>query len=208
MASVSLTFRGTTPRQLASRIKRLPRQIEQRMIEQPAKRLAGRGRNGLLKTTSREVRRGLAAPAKMIESPRMMSVKAIRKGRGHWIVRLILRARMIPISAFRPHYSAGREAGRGDRYGRGTAYTMYRGRRERAEHVFEKPSQVGRKKVFWQRDPVENPAARIRAWRGIALANYFRNEEGRGELPALKRSWIDAFKGEIRRASTRVFGSR
>lgn len=209
--TIELKFKGTTPKQLLNRIRRIPHDIQRNLIEAPAKAIARKGQ----RTVSSEMREKLNLSDRFLREN--ITGTVIRRGNRSVTARIRIKSRMAPIRMFRPHYFAGAEAQRGNTYGRGTAYTIYKGQRQLAGNVFQRPS-VANPNIsptagfrygandYLTRGSSDDEKWPVRPWRGINVANYYRNDVGRRELPHLRSEMTRLVRQEMRARSARVFG--
>lgn len=205
MPAVEMKHVGTKPGQLESKLRKHVENIEKKGIIVTANKLA----RMMPKVLSKEIRRKLNVSDRFIRQKRAIVAKVIG-GRLNRTVRVSIKTIMIPISEFRPKYSAGREAGLSQQYGTGTQYTIYKGQRETAANVFQRPSVAnvdiepsplfsGGPSDFYTRHAGEDRA--FRRWRGLALSNYYRNVVGRQQLPQMKRTVIAEVKALVLKRS-------
>lgn len=191
--SFLVQVRGTTPAALARRLRRIPQQIRQQAIQRPTTRL----RREIPKEIDKDIRKTVAISQANIRQLGVLTsfVRNIPNGKK---IRTIIRSRMIPLEMLRARYFPGREAGAGSAYGRGTSYTLYKGERQTARNVFQRPSTAnpgtrrgGRLRgladdAYITRRGEDVDRFPIRRWRGLNIASFYRNDRGRRQLPALR----------------------
>ncbi len=218
MLEITFKFTGTTPKKFVNEMANLRRNIQRRLIDQPARTLAGRSYNGLGPTTEREVKRVVQVPQWWLKESEAIKVNNRSLGSRGRVVTVRLRSRNLPLAALRPNYRAGREAGFSGGYGGGTAYTIYKGQRQTARNVWQKPSAANPTAVqpggtFFDNDAYltrEKGAERfpVRRWRGLTISNYYRNDTGRRQLPALKAAFVSRIKHVSRIQAARLLTGR